>query len=103
MPFVTAELPAHLLSCAEHWAAVVPRTERGYHPPCAVYTRGCGAAVTRRLTEGRLAMIGLLEEVRVHVVTSEELDAFGNRHRLLANVNTPVEYEEIEALAGHER
>jgi GTP:adenosylcobinamide-phosphate guanylyltransferase len=37
------------------------------------------------------------------VVGGRSIDAFGNRHRLLANVNTPVEYEEIEALAGHER
>jgi molybdopterin-guanine dinucleotide biosynthesis protein A len=103
MPFVTAELLGHLLSCAQGYDAVVPRTERGYHPLCAVYTRGCGAAVARRLAEGRLTMIGLLEEMRVHTVTSEELDAFGNRHRLLANVNTPVEYEDIEALAGHEQ
>jgi molybdenum cofactor guanylyltransferase len=103
MPFVTAELLGHLLSCAQGYDVVVPCTERGYHPLCAVYTRGCGAAVARRLAEGRLTMTGLLEEVRVHTVTSEELDAFGNRHRLLANVNTPVEYEEIEALAGHEQ
>jgi molybdopterin-guanine dinucleotide biosynthesis protein A len=103
MPFVTAELLGHLLSCAEHWDVVVPRTERGYHPLCAVYTRSCSGAVARSLAEGRLTMIGLFEELRVRVVPSEELDAFGNRHRLLANVNTPAEYEEIEALAGHER
>jgi molybdopterin-guanine dinucleotide biosynthesis protein A len=103
MPFVTAELLAHLVSCAQHCDIVVPCTERGYHPLCAVYTRSCAAAVSRRLAEGCLTMTDLFEEMRVHVVTSEALDAFGNRHRLLANVNTPVEYEEIEALAGHER
>jgi molybdopterin-guanine dinucleotide biosynthesis protein A len=103
MPFVTAELLGHLLSCAPDHDVVVPCTERGYHPLCAVYTRDCSAAVARRLAEGRLTMIGLLEEVRVHTVTGDELDAFGNRHRLLANVNTLVEYEEIEALAGHEQ
>jgi molybdopterin-guanine dinucleotide biosynthesis protein A len=103
MPFVTAGLLGHLLSCVQGYDAVVPRTERGYHPLCAVYTRGCGAAVARRLAEGRLTMIGLLEEIRVRTVTSDEIDAFGNPHRLLANVNTPAEYEDIEALAGHEQ
>lgn len=103
MPFVTAALLGHLLSRAHNCDVVVPRTERGYHPLCAVYTRGCGAPVARRLAEGRLTMIGLFESVRVHVVTSEELDAFGDRHHLLANVNTPVEYEEIEALQSHQR
>jgi molybdopterin-guanine dinucleotide biosynthesis protein A len=28
---------------------IVPLTERGYHPLCAVYTRACAPAVTRRL------------------------------------------------------
>jgi molybdopterin-guanine dinucleotide biosynthesis protein A len=93
----------HLLSYAQDRDVVVPWIERGYHPLCAVYTRGCGAAVARRLAEGPVTMTGLFEEVRVHAVTSEELDAFGNRHRLLANVNTPAECEEIETLAGHGR
>src|ERR1700687_2930113 len=81
MPFVTAELLGHLLSRAGHWDVVVPRTECGYHPLCAlcaVYTRGCGRAVARRLAEGRLTMIGLFEELRVRVVPSEEVDAFGD-------------------------
>jgi hypothetical protein len=35
------------------------------------------------------------------VVTVEELDRFGDRHRLLANVNTPAEHAGLEALQGH--
>jgi molybdopterin-guanine dinucleotide biosynthesis protein A len=103
MPFVTAALMAHLIAIAEGSDVVVPRTERGYHPLCAVYSRACGAVVSRRLAEGRLAIRGVLDEVRVRVVTGEELDAFGDRNRLLANVNTPAEYEELETLHGHHR
>src|SRR5437773_591177 len=46
MPFVTTAFLAHLIdratraADAEEWDAVVPRTERGYHPLCAVYRRG---------------------------------------------------------------
>jgi hypothetical protein len=61
------------------------------------------AAVARRLAEGRLTMIGLLVEMRVRTVTGEELGAFGHCHRLLVDVSTPVEYEDSEALAGHEQ
>ena len=56
----------------------------------------------RRLTEGRLKITDLLGDVRLRVVTAEEIDRFGNRHRLLANVNTPAEYRSIEALHSHE-
>ena len=42
MPFVTARAPAPTcLALAADADVVVPRTERGYHPLCAVYTRAC--------------------------------------------------------------
>src|SRR5574339_1308675 len=41
MPFVTAQLLRHLLALTSEADAVVPRTERGYHPLCAAYTRAC--------------------------------------------------------------
>jgi len=61
-----------------------------------------GRDKSARVVGGRSIFERQLEELS-RIVPSEELDLFGNRHRLLANVNTPVEYEEIEALAGHER
>src|SRR5688500_4569517 len=35
MPFVTSRLVGHLLALTSEADAVVPRTERGYHPLCA--------------------------------------------------------------------
>lgn len=101
MPFVTAAFLNHLLDLARGADAVVPRTERGYHPLCAAYTRACHPAVARRLADRRLKMTGLLEEVRVRELTAGEIDAFGDRHRLLANVNTPADYEEFAGLGSH--
>lgn len=101
MPFVTTAFLNHLLDLARDADAVVPRTERGYHPLCAAYTRACHPAVARRLADRRLKMTGLLEDVRVRELTAGEIDAFGDRHRLLANVNTPADYEEFEGRRGH--
>jgi molybdopterin-guanine dinucleotide biosynthesis protein A len=103
MPFVTARFLAYLRQFADQSDAIVPRTDRGYHPLCAVYTRACQDAVARRLAEGRLAMVGLLNEVACHVVTASDIAAFGDPARLLANVNTPAEYEALEAQPGHKR
>jgi molybdopterin-guanine dinucleotide biosynthesis protein A len=101
MPFVTAPFLAHLLSLSQDADVVVPRTERGYHPLCAVYTRACQPAIGRRLAERRLKMLDLFEDVRVHVVEGDEIARFGGE-RLLANVNTPDELRDLEALLGHE-
>jgi molybdopterin-guanine dinucleotide biosynthesis protein A len=103
MPYVTAPFAAHLLDLAHDVDAVVPRTERGVHPLCAVYTRACREPLAARLAAGSLQLKGLLDDVRVRVIESEDIEMFGDRHRLLANVNTPADYAGLEALHGHKR
>ena len=101
MPFVTAPFLAHLVARSEDRDAVVPRTERGYHPLCAVYTTACQQPIARRLAERRLKMLELFADLKVHVVEQDEIARFGGA-RLLANVNTPDELHDLEALLGHE-
>ena len=74
MPFVTTPLLRHLVSLSGGVEAVVPRTERGYHPLCAAYTRACLAPAERRLRGGQLRLIDLLDELRVRVVTGDEIE-----------------------------
>ena len=102
MPCLSAAFLAHLLSLTENAEAVVPWTERGYHPLCAAYTRACQPAVIRRLARRRLKMVEFLEYVLLHVVERDEIARFGNVERLLANVNTPGELHDLEGLLGHE-
>jgi molybdenum cofactor guanylyltransferase len=108
MPYISAALLAYLAGLADPAAdpdgrvAVVPKTERGYHPLCAAYTRAVIEPIERRLTAGRLTMTDLLADVRLRVVPADELARFGDPHRLLANVNTPAEHESLEALHNHE-
>jgi molybdenum cofactor guanylyltransferase len=101
MPFVTAPLVTHLLTLSATADLVVPRTERGYHPLCAVYRRTCLDAVARRLADRRLKMTDMFSDVRVREVSGEELALFGDDHRLLANVNTPADFADLATLHGH--
>jgi len=103
MPFVSAPLLRYLLSLAGDPAdghgpdIVVPQTERGYHPLCAVYTHACLSPAARRIAAREFKLSALFDEVRVRVVTADALAAFGDPDRLLANVNTSTEYRAIEA------
>jgi molybdopterin-guanine dinucleotide biosynthesis protein A len=101
MPFITAGFLEGLLALSDSVDAVVPRTERGYHPLCAVYGRSCHPAVVRRLAERQLKMLELFEDLNVHVVGPEHVAMYGGE-RLLANVNTPDELDNLQALLGHE-
>jgi molybdopterin-guanine dinucleotide biosynthesis protein A len=101
MPFISPEFLENLVALSDSVDAVVPRTERGYHPLCAVYRRSCHPAVIRRLAEHRLKMLELFEDLKVHVVDRESMALFGGE-RLLTNVNTPDELRDLEAFVGHE-
>jgi len=100
MPNVSAPLLGHLHALARGFDAAVPRTEDGYHPLCAVYARTCVEPIARRLAAGQLKMTGFFDDVRVRKVGVEELRAFGDVDRLLANVNSPPDHEDLVA---HER
>jgi molybdopterin-guanine dinucleotide biosynthesis protein A len=101
MPNVTQPMLRHLISRRSGVDAVVPRTERGYHPLCAVYAQSCRAPVRRRLEAGSFRMQDLLGELRVCAVDEVELAAFGEAGRLLANVNTRADLDALESLQGH--
>ena len=103
MPFLTTAFLSHLVAAAAQSDAdaVVPRTESGYHPLCAVYARRVVTAVTRHLAERRLRLVDLLGELRVRDVSIGEMDAFGRVARLLANVNTAADHAALGDPSQH--
>jgi molybdopterin-guanine dinucleotide biosynthesis protein A len=100
-PYPTGSLVRYLFEVAGDTDVVVPRTESGYHPLCAVYARRCLDTVAERLAAGRFKVADLFDEVRTRVVSAGELARFGDPRRLFANVNTPADYQGLEALHGH--
>jgi molybdopterin-guanine dinucleotide biosynthesis protein A len=101
MPNVTGPWLSHLVSVLDGADAVVPRTERGYHPLCAVYAQSCRSTVQRRLDQGQLRMLDLLQEFRVRPVDPAEIGRFGEANHLLANVNTQADLDALESLQNH--
>ena len=101
MPYVSSPFIAYLLSLAGDADIVVPQSERGDHPLCAVYTRACLEPAAARLANRRLGMREFVDGMRTRVVPVEDIRRFGDPDRLLANVNTPADYAGLEALQGH--
>ena len=101
MPYLSTPFLAYLLSLVAGADIVVPQTERGYHPLCAVYTRACLEPAAARLADRRLRMRELVDSMRTRVVPIDEIRQFGDPDRLLANVNTPADYAGLETLQGH--
>ncbi|MDR1989931.1 MAG: molybdenum cofactor guanylyltransferase [Acidobacteriaceae bacterium] len=101
MPYVTTRLLAYLASNAEGVDAVVPKTERGYHPLCAAYTRDAAATVNSALVRGERKMHDVLPRLRVRVVERDALERLGDADRLLTNLNTAADLNELDAVLAH--
>jgi len=96
MPFVTTPLLADLIAKLDGVDAVVPRTERGYHPLCGVFAPQCRGPVRARLDAGHLRLRDLLTDLRVRTVDGDDLARFGEPNWLLANVNTQADLDALK-------
>lgn len=76
--------------------ALVPRTADSWQPLSAAYHARCRTAFARAISEGRGSIIGLFDEIRVDVLTQDEMMRAGVGERELANMNTPEEWARLE-------
>src|SRR5262249_56830681 len=58
-PYPIGSLVNYLFEVADGADIVVPQTEDGYHPLCAVYARRCLDAIAERLAAGRFTVADL--------------------------------------------
>jgi len=91
MPFVTRELLSFLFSAASETDAivVVPRTDRGFQPLCAVYRRAFAPTAGEALRAGKYKIDAVFSGVAVRAVEEKELARAGFSERMFFNVNTP--------------
>jgi molybdopterin-guanine dinucleotide biosynthesis protein A len=90
MPFLSS---AFLLRMAavDDVDLVIPRSERGYEPLCAIYSRTCEGDIHARLTRGEYEASTLPVGIRI-----AEIDV-GN-DLVFVNINTPHDYERAKGL-----
>ena len=100
LPLLTPELVLALVAWPEA-EAVVPRSEDGLHPLCALYARDAAARAAReQLAAGRLKLQELLDALQVSCLEPQDLAAIDPTGHALTNVNTPEERARAEALLG---
>lgn len=100
MPFVPEGLLQALVAGATDFDAFVPESggRRGLEPLCALYGPACHAAIERRLDAGDLKAISFHDDVRVGILSIDQVRRFGDPDELFFNVNTPDDLERAEAV-----
>lgn len=100
MPFLHVGLLQHLVELAPTADIVIPLI----NPPQpetlhAVYSKACLPAIERRLLTNQLRIIGFFEEVSVRYLERAEVAKFDPQFYSFLNMNTPEEWEKVQAIA----
>jgi len=102
MPFASASLleAASRLLVEEAADVVIARSEEGYEPLHAVYRRAtCLPAIEAALDADQWKVIAWFPQVKVRILTSEEIKRYDPSGLAFWNVNTPEEFVEAEKIA----
>jgi molybdopterin-guanine dinucleotide biosynthesis protein A len=98
MPFVCPEiLHAILERLRPGDDVVVPETDMGLEPLCAVYAKRCLRPIENQLKEKRMRIQGFFDRVKVHRIAEEILRSVDPTLRSLSNINTPGQLAAAEA------
>jgi len=92
MPFITSELIERLLSCRHGYDVVAPMMDGKLQPLCAVYSRNCGPALTRRVQRGERSIAGFIERepgLRVRRIDGRSLCQTAADSHCLMDIDSP--------------
>jgi molybdopterin-guanine dinucleotide biosynthesis protein A len=102
MPFASSAFfeAATELMVAEEADVVIAKTEEGYEPLHALYRRdSCLPALEAAIDADQWKVIAWFPQVKVHVLTPDELKRFDPSGLAFWNVNTPEEFAKAEQIA----
>ncbi|MBE0429086.1 MAG: molybdopterin-guanine dinucleotide biosynthesis protein B [Thermoleophilia bacterium] len=97
MPFVPPGLAAGLAAAAPGRDAVVPLSEKGLEPLCALYSRSCAGALRRQIENGELAVKAALDRLNVHQLDAGRAGGGFDRDSFF-NLNTREDLRQAERI-----
>jgi len=102
MPFASAKLieAGSRLLIEDEADVVIARSEEGYEPLHAVYRRAtCLPAIESAIDADQWKVIAWFPQVKVRVLTPEEIKRYDTLGLAFWNVNTPEEFAEAERIS----
>ena len=102
MPFASPTLleAASKLLVEEEVDVVIAKSEEGYEPLHAVYRReACLSAIEAAIDADQWKVVAWFPQVKVRVLTSEEIKRYDPSGLAFWNVNTPEEFAKAEEIA----
>jgi molybdopterin-guanine dinucleotide biosynthesis protein A len=98
-PFLRPELIQALLDELEpRWDVIMPVTERGNQPLCAIYSKRCIKPIERQLQNGDPKILNFFPKVKVKEIPEAELRSVDPDLISFFNINTPEDLTASEQM-----
>ena len=88
MPFLKRPVIEYLLNKVEGYDVTIPRTEDGYQPLHAAYSKNCIGPIGRILGERKMKIVDLFPFVHVNVLETEEILSIDSKMESFININS---------------
>lgn len=102
MPFLNLPLLRYMLSLATDYDVVIPRLGSFTEPLHAIYGKACLPHMRALLDQNRRQIVAFLDQVHVRYVDEGEIERFDPQHRSFLNINTPEDWEQVQALLAEQ-
>lgn len=102
MPFASSTLlrAASRILVEEEVDVVIPKSDEGYEPLHAIYRReACLPAIESAIDADQWKVIAWFPQVRVRILTADEIEHYDPSGLAFWNVNTPEEFSKAEKIA----
>lgn len=103
MPFLNITLFRHMLTLTDNHDAVVPVLDNRPEPTHAIYSKSCLAPIERRLQANDLKIARFFDDVRVHRIEQDVVEAFDPDRLSFFNINTQTDLDKALALVAEGR
>jgi molybdopterin-guanine dinucleotide biosynthesis protein A len=101
-PFLKPELVTALVDELEpKWDVIMPVTEEGHQPLCAIYSKRCLKPIEHQLRHEDPKIVNFFSKIKVKEVPEERLRGADPELVSFFNVNTPEDLAASENMAAH--
>jgi molybdenum cofactor guanylyltransferase len=101
MPFLNKDLIRHLIDRSPGYDIVIPKTQDGWQPLHAIYSKKCLPFMEDLIREDNLKIIDFFHRVKKREVPTEEILPLDPSLASFLNVNTPEELARIKDYPVH--
>ena len=100
LPFLNLKILWEMTKVMDNSDVVVPRSDYGLEPLCAIYNQSCLPAIKYAISQGELSVFRLFNQIKVHQISPEVWQPLDPTGYAFLNLNTFKDYQLAQKFRG---